>query len=77
MRPRAKCCGHCAGCRFANFDGYNALFVGSGAAASFVDCTFAGNALMPTSSGTAVLEADAAAGTGNTEVRLQVHPLTP
>lgn len=62
-----------AGCTFANFDGYNALFVGSGATAAFVNCTFAENALSVASSGTAVLEADAAVDFPDTEVWLQVR----
>lgn len=62
-----------AGCTIANFDGYNALFVGASATASLVNCTFAGNALFAANSGTAVIEADAsdAAPARDTAVRLQ------
>ena len=54
--------GVCAGCTFADFDGYITFFAFGHPSVSLVQCTFAGNTLFPEDSGAAVIEAQALAG---------------
>lgn len=61
----------CAGCTFADFDGYRVAHAVLGATVSLVDCSFEGNRIFPVNSGAAVIDADGASGFGNTKVRLE------
>ena len=65
------CCGGwCAGCTFADFDGYSIVYTWLDAHVSLVQCTFAGNTLFPHQNGAAVIEA-ADAGKSSPQVRLE------